>query len=106
MACAWDRFNVSRQDGTIKRTLYDSDGKSIGTVELEARYIPVPVKLEPRESVNSERDTCLSRIPLKPLSDQGILQVQLLDGGEIHGADRGGVLSLHEPCLSWLTLSI
>ena len=29
-------------------------------MELEARYIPVPLKLEPRESVNSERDVRFS----------------------------------------------
>ena len=30
-------------------------------------------------------------ILLRPISDQGVLQVQLLNGGEIHGADRGGM---------------
>ena len=61
-------------------------------MELEARYIPVPLKLEPRESINSKRDFFLSSGAAKPPLDQGILQVQLLDGGEIHGADRGGML--------------
>ena len=50
----WDRSDKFQQDGVVKRTLFDSDGKSIGTVELEARYIPVPLKLEPRESINSK----------------------------------------------------
>ena len=40
----------------MKRTLADSDGRAMGTVELEARYIPVPIKLEPRESVNSKQN--------------------------------------------------
>ena len=30
-------------------------------------------------------------IRLRRISDQGVLQVQLLDGGGIHGADRGGM---------------
>ena len=55
-----DYSNAFQQDGTIKRTLFDSGGKPVGTVELEARYIPVPLKLEPRESVNSEREVRFS----------------------------------------------
>ncbi|KAF9650690.1 tricalbin [Thelephora ganbajun] len=68
------KFLQEAMNGTVKRTLFDSDGKSMGTVELEARYIPVPIKLEPRESINN----------------QGVLQVQLLNGGDIIGADRSG----------------
>lgn len=68
------KFLQEAMDGTVKRTLSDEDGKPVATVELEARYIPVPLKLEPRESVNN----------------QGTLQVQLLDGGDIHAADRSG----------------
>jgi len=44
------------------------------TVIIEARYVPVPVQLEPRESINN----------------QGVVRVELLDGQGIHGADRGG----------------
>ncbi|EPQ61056.1 tricalbin [Gloeophyllum trabeum ATCC 11539] len=61
-------------NGPTKFTLYDDDGKATSVVELEARYIPVPVKLEPRESINN----------------QGVLQVTLIDGKDIHGVDRGG----------------
>ncbi|KAH9949508.1 tricalbin [Amylocystis lapponica] len=50
----------------------DEDKKSI--VEIEARFVPVPIKLEPRESINN----------------QGTLRVDLLDGREIQGVDRGG----------------
>jgi hypothetical protein len=57
---------------------------------LEARYIPVPLKLEPRESINSKLDirffTHVAKTPL----DQGVFMVQLLDGGELHGVDRSG----------------
>ncbi|OCH88587.1 tricalbin [Obba rivulosa] len=62
-------------DGPTKYTLLhkeDEDKKS--EVEVEARYIPVPIKLEPRESINN----------------QGVLRVDLLDGAEIRGVDRGG----------------
>lgn len=63
----------------------------MGTVQLEARYIPVPLKLEPRESVNSRLDTRFYTHVTKTLLDQGVLQVQLRDGGELHSADRNGM---------------
>ncbi|KAH9919105.1 tricalbin [Fomitopsis serialis] len=50
----------------------DEDKKSV--VQLEARYLPVPVKLEPRESVNN----------------QGMLRVDLLDAHDLLAVDRGG----------------
>jgi len=46
----------------------------VSTVEIESRYVPVPVKLDPRETINN----------------QGILRVDLIDGREIRGVDRGG----------------
>ncbi|KXN83626.1 hypothetical protein AN958_01192 [Leucoagaricus sp. SymC.cos] len=55
-------------------TLTEDDDTS--TVIVEARYIPVPIKLEARESVSSE--------------DMGVLRVDLIDGSEIRGVDRGG----------------
>jgi hypothetical protein len=61
-------------------------------VEIEARYVPVPVKLEPRESINSEcfRYSAWFGVILYPV-DQGILRVDLLEGKDIHAADRGGL---------------
>ncbi|KAH9836496.1 C2 domain-containing protein [Rhodofomes roseus] len=50
----------------------DEDKKSV--VQLEARYLPVPVKLEPRESVNN----------------QGMLRVDLIDAHDLLAVDRGG----------------
>ncbi|KAI0786120.1 tricalbin [Abortiporus biennis] len=50
----------------------DPDEES--SVVIEARYLPVPIVLEPRESVNN----------------QGSVRVELMDGHDIHGADRGG----------------
>ncbi|TFK41292.1 C2 domain-containing protein [Crucibulum laeve] len=60
--------------GPQQFTLRDDDDKPTSTVTIEARYIPVPVKLEPRESINN----------------QGTLRAELLDGQEIRGVDRGG----------------
>ncbi|KIJ68717.1 hypothetical protein HYDPIDRAFT_81596 [Hydnomerulius pinastri MD-312] len=51
----------------------DGEGR-VSTVEIEARYVPVPVKLEPRESINN----------------QGILRIDLLEGKDLRAADRGG----------------
>ncbi|KAG0700683.1 C2 domain-containing protein [Suillus ampliporus] len=54
-------------------TLTNEDGHS-STVEIEARYVPVPVKLLPRESINN----------------QGMLQVDLLTANDLRAADRTG----------------
>ncbi|EDR16040.1 uncharacterized protein LACBIDRAFT_227976 [Laccaria bicolor S238N-H82] len=58
----------------IKYTLLDNEEGPTSTVTIETRYLPVPVTLEPRESVNN----------------QGILRVDLIDGHDIHAVDRGG----------------
>jgi len=42
------------QKGPHVFTLTDDEGKYPSTVVVEARYIPVPVTLEPRETVNSK----------------------------------------------------
>lgn len=41
------------QDGASKFHLVDEDERTIGVVNIEARYVPCPVVLEPRESINS-----------------------------------------------------
>ncbi|KAI0336165.1 tricalbin [Cubamyces sp. BRFM 1775] len=62
-------------DGPTEYTLVDPDDEDKkSTVVLETRYLPVPIKLEARESVNN----------------QGLVRVDLLDGHSIHAADRGG----------------
>ncbi|CDO75883.1 hypothetical protein BN946_scf184672.g16 [Trametes cinnabarina] len=62
-------------DGPTEFTLVDpNDEDKKSTVTLETRYVPVPIKLEPRESVNN----------------QGLVRVDLIDGHSIHAADRGG----------------
>ncbi|EIW86483.1 tricalbin [Coniophora puteana RWD-64-598 SS2] len=55
-------------------TLKNEEGNHTSTIELEARYVPVPVTLEARESINN----------------QGILRVDLLEGKDLRAADRGG----------------
>ena len=42
------------QSGPSEFSLLNEDEKVMGTVEIESRYVPVPVVLEPRESVNSK----------------------------------------------------
>ena len=42
------------QNGPHTYELNTTDGESDSTVVIEARYIPVPVALEPRETVNSK----------------------------------------------------
>ncbi|KAI0724221.1 tricalbin [Cerioporus squamosus] len=62
-------------DGPQEFTLVDPDDEDRqSTIKIEARYLPVPIKLEARESVNN----------------QGLLRVDLLGGHNIHGIDRGG----------------
>ncbi|KAG6891051.1 hypothetical protein C0995_014139 [Termitomyces sp. Mi166 len=55
-------------------TLADDNDNNVSTVKVETRYVPVPVKLEPRES----------------FINQGVLRVELLDAQKLHAADRGG----------------
>jgi len=55
-----DVVYATPQDGRSKFDLEDVDGRTSATVEIEARYVPVPVKLEPRESINSECFRCLA----------------------------------------------
>jgi len=62
-------------DSSHTFTLVDpEDEEKTSTVEIETRYIPVEITLEPRESINN----------------QGMLRVDLLDGRGIEGVDRGG----------------
>jgi Ca2+-dependent lipid-binding protein len=42
-------------DGSARFTLAGKDDRGSSTIEIETRYVPVPVILEPRESINSER---------------------------------------------------
>ncbi|KAK0208431.1 C2 domain-containing protein [Desarmillaria ectypa] len=76
-------FLQSTLNGPQTFTLRDESGKDISLVTVEARYVPVPVKLEPRESINN----------------QGVLRVDLIDAREIPAADRSdpyAVFTLNE----------
>lgn len=64
--------NTTRGPRTYE--LFDRDDKVAATITLESRYVPVPVRLAPRETVNN----------------QGILRVELVDGHDIRGVDRSG----------------
>ncbi|KAJ8084377.1 Tricalbin-2 [Marasmius tenuissimus] len=67
-------FLQATLEGPRTYELQDGDEKNTSTVTIETRYVPVPVKLEPRESVNN----------------QGLLHVTLLDGRDLRAADRNG----------------
>ncbi|KAG8744411.1 hypothetical protein FRC10_010189 [Ceratobasidium sp. 414] len=60
--------------GPTTYTLTDQDGKNKSTVKIQAKYVPVEIKLDPRESINN----------------MGVLRVELLDGKELAAADRSG----------------
>ncbi|CAE6385055.1 unnamed protein product [Rhizoctonia solani] len=60
--------------GPAQFTLTGPDGKNTSTVRIQAKYVPVEIKLDPRESINN----------------MGVLHVELVDGREIVGADRSG----------------
>ncbi|KAJ7124724.1 C2 domain-containing protein [Mycena crocata] len=66
-------FLQSTLNGPQEFTLQDEDRPS-STIMIESRYVPVPITLEARESINN----------------QGTLRVDLLDGSDIRGVDRGG----------------
>ncbi|TFK25271.1 hypothetical protein FA15DRAFT_668641 [Coprinopsis marcescibilis] len=61
-------------DGTKEIVLVDKNGRNESRIVVEVRYIPVPIVLEPRESVNN----------------QGTLRVKLVDGRDLRAVDRGG----------------
>ncbi|KAF8604948.1 tricalbin [Ceratobasidium sp. AG-I] len=60
--------------GPATFTLVDAEGKNKSTIRIQAKYVPVEITLDPRESINN----------------MGILRVDLLDGKELPAADRSG----------------
>ncbi|TFK30388.1 transmembrane protein [Coprinopsis marcescibilis] len=78
VVCEWKgdakEFLLATMRSPQSYSLTNRNGDSETTILIESRYIPVPVKLEPRESINN----------------QGVLRVELIDGHEIRGVDRGG----------------
>ncbi|KAL5495683.1 TCB2 [Sanghuangporus weigelae] len=60
--------------GPATFTLTSDEEKKSSVVEIETRYVPVDITLEPRESINN----------------MGVLRVDLIDGHQIRGVDRGG----------------
>ncbi|KAG8762146.1 hypothetical protein FRC11_010840 [Ceratobasidium sp. 423] len=68
------RFLEEALAGPATFKLTDQDGRNTSTVRIQAKYVPVEIKLDPRESINN----------------MGILQVELIDGKDILAADRSG----------------
>lgn len=79
------------------------DESNNSTVEIEARYVPVPVKLEPRESINSTLFRLLADTFFMKYTDQGVLRVELIEGRDLMAVDRGG-MTLHTCYPSLMTL--
>ena len=50
-------FLEQAMSGPTKFTLADEDERRTSVVEIEARYVPVDIKLEPRESINSKSES-------------------------------------------------
>ena len=88
------RFNlVHAQNHRESFILTDVEDESkFSTVEIETRYVPVPVRLEPRESINSTLLHPAVGILLTMYIDQGVLRVDLIEGRDLIAADRGGML--------------
>ena len=56
---------------------------------MEARYVPVKIELEPRESINSTLHPSF-KAPMPDPGDMGILRVDVLRAQGLMAADRGG----------------
>src|SRR6267154_2332528 len=88
------RLNVANQlqGSPTKFELVNQDDDVEAVVEIETRYAPVPVVLEPRETVNSMSLQFYPDLVLISVVsiDQGSLRVTLLTGHDILAVDRGG----------------
>jgi len=88
------RLNVANQlqGSPTKFELVNQDDDVEAVVEIETRYAPVPVVLEPRETVNSMLLQFYPDLVLISVVsiDQGSLRVTLLTGHDILAVDRGG----------------
>lgn len=74
--------------------LTDQNGGNRSTVTISAKYVPVPIKLEMRETVNSKSyqyQADWSRLTAPCLcEDTGIIRVDVLEGHGLKAADRNG----------------
>ncbi|KIM32474.1 hypothetical protein M408DRAFT_327029 [Serendipita vermifera MAFF 305830] len=68
------KFLEQALDGPTTFELADVDGDNKSTVVIAAKFVPVPIKLSPRESMNN----------------QGHLRIDILDAKDLHAADRSG----------------
>ncbi|KAG9044471.1 hypothetical protein FS837_008089 [Tulasnella sp. UAMH 9824] len=72
--CDTKAFLERSLDTDAEFTLSREDGTSVGSVVISSKFVPVPIKLDPRESINN----------------MGVLRVDLMSGKDIRGADRSG----------------
>ncbi|KAG8919579.1 hypothetical protein FRC01_001220, partial [Tulasnella sp. 417] len=72
--CDTKAFLELSLDTDAEFTLTREDGTSAGSVVISSKFVPVPIKLDPRESINN----------------MGVLRVDLVNGKDIRGADRSG----------------
>lgn len=73
--------------------LTDENGGHRSTVTISAKYVPVPIKLEMRETVNSKQALPESRLYQRLTNlhlDTGIIRVDVLEGQNLRSADRNG----------------
>lgn len=81
--------------------LSQADGSNRGVIRMTARYVPVQIALEPRESINSESSaTHELRVPAELIIDMGILRVEVIGAKNIMAGDRSGKSDVGPPsCL-------
>jgi Ca2+-dependent lipid-binding protein len=68
-----ERDLIIRQNGPTSFTLVNDDGENASAIEIAAKYVPVEIKLMPRESLTSEllllfKYRIPTRIPCRPRS--------------------------------------
>lgn len=67
-----------------------ADGTNRSVIKISARYVPVDIVLEPRESINSERGRVTVVGSSTDQIDMGVLRVELIGAKNLVGADRSG----------------
>lgn len=88
--------SYSKQDKPANFTLTDSNGGNRSTVRICCKYIPVPMELDPRESINSESQFMHAQLSANDFSiDSGNVKIELMDGKDLPSADRSGK---SDPC--------
>jgi hypothetical protein len=79
--------NVQREPTDFLLSQADGSGRSV--VRLSARYVPVDIRLEPRESINSKLPGRYSTFSLHWI-DMGVLRVDVISAKGLLAVDRSG----------------